>query len=150
MNIEEKIEKLKIILPPPSKSLGTYIPAVKVGNSLYLSGVVPMKNGKILQGKFGKEFNTEDGKEIAEICALQLIANLKNTLKNLNEVKQIIRIQGFVNSTNNFTDQAKVMNAASELFVTIFGEKGRHSRIAVGVNALPANAALEISAVVEI
>ena len=150
MKIEEKMEKMRIILPPPSKSLGSYIPAVKAGSFVYLSGVVPAKNGNIIKGKFGNEFSVESGREVAELCALQLIANLKEAIKDLDRVKQIVRIEGFINSTDSFTEQSKVMNVVSDLFVKVFGEKGKHSRIAVGVSSLPAGAAMEVSLVAEI
>ena len=150
MKIEEKMERARIILPSPSKSIGNYDTAVKAGSFIYLSGVVPSKNGKIIKGKFGNELTVENGKEIAELCTLQLIANLKNAIKDLDRVKQIIRLQGFVNSTNDFTEQSKVMNTVSDTLVKVFGDKGKHSRLAIGVNTLPAGAAMEVSLIAEI
>ena len=150
MKIEERMEKMRIILPSPSKSIGNYVTAVKAGSFIYLSGVIPIKNGKIIKGRFGNELTEETGKEIAELCALQLIANLKNAIKDLDRVKQIIRLQGFINSTNDFTEQSKVMNTVSDTFVKVFGDKGKHSRLAIGVNTLPAGAAMEVSLIAEI
>jgi enamine deaminase RidA (YjgF/YER057c/UK114 family) len=150
MKIEEQMEKNRIILPKPSKSLGSYVPVVKAGSFVFLSGVVPVKNDKIVSGKFGEEFDEKSGKEIAELCALQIVANLKEAIKDLDRVKQIVKVEGFVNSTEQFSGQSKVMNYVSDLLVRIFGEKGKHARVAVGVNALPGGAALEVSAIFEI
>ena len=150
MKIEEHMEKERIILPKPSKSLGSYVPVIKSGSFVYLSGVVPLKGDKVVTGKFGKEFDEKSGREPAELCALQLVANLKDAIGDLDRVKQIVKIEGFVNSTDDFSAQSKVLNYVSDLLVRIFGEKGKHARIAIGVNSLPLNAVLEVSAIVEI
>jgi len=150
MKIEEHMEKERIILPKPSRSLGSYVPVVKSGSFVYLSGVIPLKGDKVVAGKFGREFDEKSGREPAELCALQLVANLKDAIGDLDRVKQIVKIEGFVNSTDDFSAQSKVLNYVSDLLVRIFGEKGKHSRIAIGVNSLPLNAAIEVGAVVEI
>ncbi len=150
MKIEEHMEKERIILPKPSKSLGSYVPVIKSGSFVYLSGVVPLKGDKVVTGKFGREFDEKNGREPAELCALQLVANLKDAMGDLDRVKQIVKIEGFVNSTDDFSAQSKILNYVSDLLVRIFGEKGKHARIAIGVNSLPLNAALEVSAIVEI
>ncbi len=150
MKVEKRLEELRIILPKPSTSLGSYVPAVKAGSFVYLSGVVPVKEGNVEKGKFGRDLTVESGKKIAELCGLQLIANLKEAIGDLDRVKQIVRIEGFVNSTDEFEEQSKVLNVVSDLLVKVFGEKGRHSRIAIGVNSLPLGAAMEVSAIVEI
>ncbi len=150
MKIEEQMEKERIILPKPSKSLGSYVPVIKSGSFVYLSGVVPLKGDKVVTGKFGREFDEKSGREPAELCALQLVANLKDAIGDLDRVKQIVKIEGFVNSTDDFSAQSKVLNYVSDLLVRIFGDKGKHARIAIGVNSLPLNAALEVSAIVEI
>lgn len=150
MKIEEQMEKERIILPKPSKSLGSYVPVMKSGSFVYLSGVIPLKGDKVVTGKFGREFDERSGREPAELCALQLVANLKDAIGDLDRVKQIVRIEGFVNSTDDFSAQSKVLNYVSDLLVRIFGDKGKHARIAIGVNSLPLNAALEVSAIVEI
>ena len=150
MKIEEQMEKERIILPKPSKSLGSYVPVMKSGSFVYLSGVIPLKGDKVVTGKFGKEFDERSGREPAELCALQLVANLKDAIGDLDRVKQIVRIEGFVNSTDDFSAQSKILNYVSDLLVRIFGDKGKHARIAIGVNSLPLNAALEVSAIVEI
>ncbi len=150
MKIEEQMEKERIILPKPSKSLGSYVPVMKSGSFVYLSGVIPLKGDKVVTGKFGKEFDERSGREPAELCALQLVANLKDAIGDLDRVKQIVRIEGFVNSTDDFSAQSKILNYVSDLLVRIFGDKGKHARIAIGVNSLPLNAALEVCAIVEI
>ena len=150
MYIEKHLEELRIILPTPSKSLGSYVPAIVAGSFVYISGVVPIHNGNVVAGKFGKNFNLENGKKIAELCALELISNLKETIKNLDRVKQIVMLKGFINSTDQFTGQSKVMNVVSDVMTKIFDKRGRHSRIAIGVNSLPLDAVMEVSAVAEI
>ena len=150
MKIEEQMEKERIILPKPSKSLGSYVPVMKSGSFVYLSGVIPLKGDEVVTGKFGREFDERSGREPAELCALQLVANLKDAIGDLDRVKQIVKIEGFVNSTDDFSAQSKVLNYVSDLLVRIFGDKGKHARIAIGVNSLPLNAALEVSAIVEI
>ncbi|MEA3312891.1 MAG: RidA family protein [Caldisericota bacterium] len=152
MTVEKRLEDLRIILPPPSENLGSYAPAILTRNIVYLSGIVPVRNKKIIAGKFGKDFNLENGKEIAELCALQLISNLKKAIGNLDKVKQIVKIEGFINSTAEFTEQSRVMNVVSNFVATIFNnnEKGKHSRTAIGVISLPVGAAMEISTIVEL
>ncbi len=152
MTVEKRLEELGIILPPPSESLGSYVPAIFVENVVYLSGVVPVRNKKVVTGKFGKDLNFENGKDIAELCALQLISNLKKVIGDLDKVKQIVKIEGFINSTAEFTEQSRVMNVVSDFVATIFNnnEKGKHSRTAIGVVSLPVGAAMEISAIVEL
>jgi len=152
MIVEKRLEELKIVLPPPSESLGSYIPAILTRNIVYLSGVVPVRNKRVIAGKFGKDFNLENGKEVAELCALQLISNLKKAIGDLSKVKQIVKIEGFINSTAEFTEQSRVMNIVSDFVAKIFdnNEKGKHSRIAIGVISLPLGAAMEISAIVEL
>lgn len=152
MTVEKRLEELGIILPPPSESLESYVPAILSGNIVYLSGVVPARNKKVVTGKFGKDLNFENGKSIAELCALQLISNLKKTIGDLDKVKQIVKIEGFINSTAEFTEQSKVMNVVSDFVAKIFdnNEKSKHSRTAIGVISLPIGAAMEISAIVEL
>jgi enamine deaminase RidA (YjgF/YER057c/UK114 family) len=152
MTVEKRLEELRIILPPPSESLGSYVPAILARNIVYLSGVVPLRNKKVIAGKFGKDFNLGNGKEIAELCALQLISNLKEAIGDLDKVKQIVKIEGFINSTAEFTEQSKVMNVLSDFIAKIFDNngKGKHSRTAIGVISLPVGASMEVSAIVEL
>ena len=147
--IEEKIKSLEITLPNPPTPAGSYIPAIKTGNLLFISGQIPMENGKVLfTGKVTDE-NLETAQKSARMCAINLLAQMKRELGSLDKVKKIVRLSGFVNSDAEFYQHPKVINAASDLFFEIFGDKGKHSRIAVGVACLPLNSMTEIDAVIE-
>lgn len=147
--IEQKIESLGINLPIPPTPAGSYIPAVKTGNLIYISGQIPIEDGKVkCTGKVSDE-NLEIAQKSAKICAINILAQLKRELGDLDKVSKIVRLSGLVNSIPEFSQHPKVINAASDLFFEIFGEKGKHSRIAVGVSSLPLNAMTEIDAVVE-
>ena len=147
--IEEKIKSLGIRLPTPPTPAGAYIPAIKTGNLLFISGQIPMEEGKVLfTGKVTDE-NLTKGKESARICAINLLAQMKRELGSLDKVTKIVRLSGFVNSDAEFYQHPKVINGASELFFEIFGKKGKHSRIAVGVACLPLNSMTEIDAIIE-
>ena len=147
--IEEKLEAIGIKLPNPPTPAGSYIPVVKVGNLLYISGQIPMEDGKVLfTGKVSDD-NLETAQKSAKMCAINILAQLKRELGDLDKVTKIVRLSGFVNSVPEFSQQPKVINPASDLFFEIFGEKGKHSRIAVGVASLPLNSMTEIDAVVE-
>ena len=147
--IEEKIKSLEITLPNPPTPAGSYIPAIKTGNLLFISGQIPMESGKVLfTGKVTDE-NLETAQKAARMCAINLLAQMKRELGSLDKVKKIVRLSGFVNSDAEFYQHPKVINAASDLFFEIFGDKGKHSRIAVGVACLPLNSMTEIDAVIE-
>ena len=147
--IEEKIKALKITLPNPPTPAGSYIPAVKTGNLLFISGQIPMEEGKVLfTGKVSDD-NLETAQKSAKMCAINLLAQMKRELGNLDKVTRIVRLSGFVNSDPEFYQHPKVINAASDLIFEIFGDKGKHSRIAVGVACLPLNSMTEIDAIVE-
>ena len=147
--IEEKIKSLKITLPNPPTPAGSYIPAVKTGNLLFISGQIPMEEGKVLfTGKVSDD-NLETAQKSAKMCAINLLAQMKRELGDLDKVTRIVRLSGFVNSDPEFYQHPKVINAASDLFFEIFGDKGKHSRIAVGVACLPLNSMTEIDAVIE-
>ena len=147
--IEEKLKSLEITLPNPPTPAGSYIPAIKTGNLLFISGQIPMENGKVLfTGKVTDE-NLEIAQKSARMCAINLLAQMKRELGSLDKVKKIVRLSGFVNSDTEFYQHPKVINAASDLFFEIFGDKGKHSRIAVGVACLPLNSMTEIDAVIE-
>jgi enamine deaminase RidA (YjgF/YER057c/UK114 family) len=148
--IEEKINEIGIKLPIPPTPAGSYVPITKSGRLLYVSGQIPMKDGIVtFTGKVSDK-NIEIAQESARICAINILAQLKMELGNLDKVSRIVRLSGFVNSASEFTQQPKVINAASDLFFEIFGENGRHSRIAIGVASLPLNSMTEIDAIVEI
>lgn len=143
--IEEKIKELGYSLIETTPPLASYLPCVKSGNLVFLSGVISDKKGKL-----GKDLTTEEGYEESKKCLIKLLSNLKGFIKNLDNVVRIAKVEGYVNSTDTFSEQSKVINGASDLLIDIFGDKGKHSRIAVGVMSLPLNAAIEISMIVEV
>ena len=147
--IEEKIKSLEITLPNPPTPAGSYISAIKTGNLLFISGQIPMENGKVLFTGKVTDNNLETAQKAARMCAINLLAQMKRELGSLDKVKKIVRLSGFVNSDAEFYQHPKVINAASDLFFEIFGDKGKHSRIAVGVACLPLNSMTEIDAVIE-
>lgn len=149
MLIEERIKSLQITLPNPPTPAGSYIPAVKTGNLLFISGQIPMENGKVLFTGKVTDDNLETAQKSARMCAINLLAQIKREIGNLDKVTRIVRLSGFVNSDAEFFQHPKVINAASDLFYEIFGDKGKHSRIAIGVASLPLNSMTEIDAVVE-
>ena len=148
--IEEKIESLGIKLPSPPTPAGSYVAVVRTGNLLFISGQIPMVDGKLLYtGKVTDE-NLETAQKSARTCAINILAQLKRELGEFEKVVKIVRLSGFVNSDPDFSQHPKVINAASDLLHEIFGEKGIHSRIAVGVANLPLNSMTEIDAIVEV
>ena len=147
--IEEKIKTIGIKLPNPPSPAGSYIPVVKSGNLLYVSGQIPMEDGKVAFTGKVSDANIETAQKSARVCAINILAQLKKELGDLEKISRIVRLSGFVNSGPEFTQQPKVINAASDLFYEIFGECGKHSRIAVGVSSLPLNSMTEIDAIVE-
>ena len=149
MLIEERIKSLQITLPNPPTPAGSYIPTVKTGNLLFISGQIPMENGKVLFTGKVTDDNLETAQKSARMCAINLLAQIKREIGNLDKVTRIVRLSGFVNSDAEFFQHPKVINAASDLFFEIFGDKGKHSRIAIGVASLPLNSMTEIDAVVE-
>lgn len=148
--IEEKLKQLNITLPTPPKPAGSYIPVVISNNLAFVSGQIPMQDGKVLYtGKVPSERSIEEAQSAAKLCAINLLAQLKANLGNLDRITKILRVSGFVNCTPEFSEQPKIINAASDLFFEIFGENGKHSRIAVGVSSLPLNSTVEIDMIVE-
>jgi len=149
--IDEKLKTLNITLPTPPKPAGAYIPVVISDQTVYVSGQIPMEDGKVAyKGKVPTEQSLEQAQMAAKLCIINALAQLKSELGSLDRISKIIRVSGFVNSSPNFTDQPKVINAASNLLFEIFGQKGQHSRIAVGVASLPLGATVEIDMIVEI
>ena len=147
--IEEKLESLGIKLPVPPTPAGSYVPAVRTGNLLYISGQIPMEDGKVVfTGKVSDE-NLETAQKSAKMCAINILAQIKRELGDLDNLSKIVRLSGFVNCVPEFSQHPKVINAASDLLFEIFGEKAKHSRIAVGVSSLPLNSMTEIDAIVE-
>lgn len=150
--IEKRLAELGIALPVPAKPVANYVGWARTGNLVFTAGQVTLKDGKIeYQGKLGKEFGIEDGAKAARLCALNVIAQLNEACGgDLDRVKRIVKLVGFVNAVPEFTDHPKVVNGASDLMVEVFGEKGKHARSAVGMGSLPLNVAVEIEAVAEI
>ncbi len=148
--IEEKLESLGIKLPNPPTPAGSYVPAVRTGNLLFISGQIPMEDGKVIfTGKVSDD-NLETAQKSARMCAINILAQIKREVGDLDKVSKIVRLSGFVNSVPEFTAQPKVINPASDLFFEIFGDIGKHSRIAVGVASLPLDSMTEIDAIIEI
>ena len=152
MNIENNLKELKINLPNAPDPVGAYVAFKKTDKMLFISGQLPIgPDGKILKGKIGKDLTLEDGQKASKLCVINILAQTKKALDgDLNKVKGCIKITGFVNSTDNFYDQPKVINPASEILSSVFGEKGKHARAAISANSLPLNAAVEIEAIFEI
>ena len=151
MAIEETLKELGIVLPNAPAAAGAYVATVRVGDLLFVAGQLPYKNGTVqLQGKLGKDLTIEAGYEAARQCGLNALAQIKASLGSLDDVKRFIRVVGFINSDDEFGDQPKVLNGASELFNQVFGDRGKHTRLAIGVNSLPRQAAVEIEVLVEV
>ena len=152
MNIETKLKELKINLPNAPDPVGAYVAYKIINNLLYISGQLPISaDGKLLKGKVGKDLTLEDAQNAARLCTINILAQVKKALEgDLNKVKNCIKITGFVNSTDNFCDQPKVINRASEMISNLFGNSGKHARAAVSTNSLPLGAAVEIDAIFEI
>ena len=152
MTIENKLKELNIELPNAPDPVGAYVAFKKIGNLLFISGQLPIsKDGEMIKGKIGAGLDLEDGQRASKLCVINILAQVKKALGgDLNKVKNCIKITGFVNSTDDFKDQPKVLNPASEILSTIFNGKGKHTRVAVSVNSLPLGAAVEIDAIFEI
>lgn len=148
---ETRLAALGVTLPAVPAAIANYVPAVRSGNLVYLAGQIAKgPDGKFLTGKVGATLTVEEGAAVARLCAIQLIAVLKAEVGDLTRVKRIVRVGGFVNCPDDFTQQPKVVNGASDLLVAVFGDAGRHARAAVGVNSLPAGAPVEIELIAEI
>ena len=152
MSFENKIKELDIKLPEAADPVGSYIATKIVGKLLYISGQISIDNkGKLIKGKLGKELTTQEGYEAAKRCALSIIAQTKKACQNdLNKIKSCVKLTGFVNSINDFTEQPKVINGASDLIASVFGESGMHTRAAVSTNSLPLGVAVEVDAIFEL
>ena len=152
MNFEDKIKELKIELPEAKPPVGNYVATKIVGNLLYVSGQVSINsNGELIKGKVGKDLNTDEAYKAAERCGISIISQVKKACEgDLSKVKSCIKLTGFVNSTEDFTEQPKVINGASDLIVSIFGEAGMHTRAAVSTNSLPLGVSVEVDAIFEL
>lgn len=148
MSYEHKLKELALELPQPPKPLATYVPAVLAGNLLFLSGVLPMCDGQLVfSGKLGQDLTVEQGIEAAKLSLLNALAIAKQELGTLDRITRVVKVVGYVASAKGFVQQPQVLNGASDLLVTIFGEAGRHARVAVGAAELPRGAAVEIEVI---
>ena len=152
MTPTEILKKLNIDLPDAPSPVGAYVAYKKAGKLIFISGQLPMsKDGNLLKGKIGKELTLEDGQKAAKLCAINLLSQAKKAADgNLDKIKSCVKITGFVNSTDEFTDQPKVINPASEMLSSVFGDNGKHARAAISANSLPLGVAVEIDAIFEI
>ena len=152
MNFADKIKELKIILPDAKAPVGSYVATKIAGKLLFVSGQISINsNGELIKGKVGKDLTTDDAYKAAERCGLSIVAQVKNACDgDLSKVKSCIKLTGFVNSTEDFTEQPKVINGASDLIASIFGEAGMHTRAAVSANSLPLGVSVEVDAIFEL
>ncbi|MFN4012211.1 MAG: RidA family protein [Pannonibacter sp.] len=149
--IEARLAALGVSLPTPAAPQANYVPVVRTGNLLFVSGQIPIgPNGIEFVGKVGAEFSVEEGRACARLCGINIIAQAKAAIGDLEKVVRIVKLVGMVNSTPDFTDQPKVINGCSDFLVDVFGDKGRHARSAVSVASLPFGVAVEIEAVIEV
>ena len=152
MTIENNLKKLNIYLPKAPEPVGSYVAYIKTGSLLFISGQLPIDaNGNITKGKIGKDLTLEDGQKASKLCVINILAQVKKALDgDLNKVKNCIKITGYVNSTDDFIDQPKIINPASDTLAAVFENKGKHARAAVSANSLPLGASVEIDAIFEI
>lgn len=149
--IEERLAAINITLPVPPASAGSYVPVVISDNLVFVAGQVPIEGGHIkFKGKVGRDLPIEQGQQAAKLCTINALAQLKAALGNLDRIKRVVKVTGFVNCDPSFIDQSIVINGASDLLVEVFGEKGKHARAAVGVASLPLDCAVEIEYICEI
>ena len=152
MSYDDKIKELKIILPEAKSPVGNYVATKISGKMLFVSGQISIdENGQLIKGKIGKDLDTDAGYNAAKRCALSIIAQVKKACEDdLSKIKSCIKLTGFVNSTDNFTDQPKVINGASDLIASVFGDAGMHARAAVSTNSLPLGVSVEVDAIFEL
>ncbi|MEY2878735.1 MAG: hypothetical protein RLZZ15_1115 [Verrucomicrobiota bacterium] len=151
MNPEAQLAALGLTLPNPPAAAGAYVPTVRTGQLLYCAGTIAALNGQLTHtGQVGKEQTIESAKKSAEVCALNTLANIKAALGSLDRVARVVMVNGFVNAVDGFADSPAVINGASELFLAVFGEAGKHARAAVAVNGLPRGSTTEVQVVVEV
>lgn len=151
MTIEERLKELGITLPPAPQPLGAYLPFVKSGNLLFLSGILPLREGRLIRtGRVGESLTIEEAREEARQVIINALSIVKAAVGDLDLISRCIKLNGYIASSPDFTEQPSVLNAASELLYEIFGEKGRHTRVAIGVNVLPLDSPIEIDFIFEI
>ncbi len=151
MKIEENLKEMGLNLPEAPKPVASYVPFVRTGNLVYTSGQICLANGELkYKGKAGREYTVEEAYEAAKLCCLNALAVVKSAIGDLDRVKRVVKVVGFVNSAPGFNAQPKVINGASDLLVKVFGEAGRHARSAVGCSDLPMDTTVEVEMVVEV
>ncbi|MBS3939091.1 MAG: RidA family protein [Peptococcaceae bacterium] len=151
MSVDARLHDLGLVIPEAAKPVAAYVPAVRSGNLIFVSGQLPLVKGELqFRGIVGQEIDLGSAYEAARICAINCIAAIKTIEPNLDKVKRIVKVTGFVSSLPTFGDQPKVINGASELLQSVFGERGVHARAAVGVSGLPLGAAVEVEMIVEV
>jgi enamine deaminase RidA (YjgF/YER057c/UK114 family) len=152
MNFEEKIKELKIKIPEAKAPVGSYVASKIIGNMLFISGQISMSdNGELIKGKLGRDLKTDEGYEAAKRCGLSVVSQVKKACDgDLSKIKSCIKLTGFVNSTEDFIEQPKVINGASDLIASIFGNAGMHTRAAVSANSLPLGVSVEVDAIFEL
>ncbi len=151
MSYEAKLKELGVTLPDPPKPVANYVPVVRVGDLLFLSGVLPSRDGQlVMTGKLGQSLSIEQGMEASRIAVLNGLSIIRSAAGSLDRVKQIVKMVGHIASATGFTDQPQVLNGASDLLVSVFGDAGRHARVAVGAAELPRQASVEIELIVQL
>jgi enamine deaminase RidA (YjgF/YER057c/UK114 family) len=151
MTVEDTLQSLGLTLPEPARPVASYVPAVRSGNLVYVSGQIPTRSGELrCRGKVGLNVTEDEAYEEARTCLLNALAAVKAVIGSLDEITRVVKVNGYVNSADGFTDQSTVVNGASDLLVKLFGENGRHARAAIGVAELPLNAPVEVDLLVEV
>jgi enamine deaminase RidA (YjgF/YER057c/UK114 family) len=146
-----RLQELEIELPTPPRSVANFVPCVQTGNLLYVSGQISSYNGQVRHvGRVGADVSVDDAKQAARLCALNILAQANAFLGGLDRIARVCQVQGFVNAVPGFTDHPSIINGASDLFVELFGDAGRHARFAVGAGSLPFNVAVEVAAILEV
>ncbi len=150
-NVEARLKDLGVVLPQAPRPVANYVPSLRSGDLLFISGQISIDvDGKIITGQLGADVSVDQGQAAAKRCAILILAQTKAALGNLDQVAQVVKLTGFVNASADFADHPKVINGASDFMVEVFGDKGRHTRAAVGVSSLPMNCAVEIDAILRI
>ncbi len=151
MSAEQRLKELGIVLPEPPKPLGSYVPFVQTGDLIFISGMLPLRDGKLIsQGKLGADVSLQEGAELARVAAINGLAVLRAAAGSLDNVTRCVKVTGYIASAPGFTDQPKVINGASDLMKEVFGEAGLHARAAVGANELPMDTPVEIEFIFEV
>jgi len=150
MSIDDRLAELGLTLPPAPAPAANYVPYIRSGNLLFVSGQISANEDGLIVGRLGEDMETAEGAEAARRCGLALLAQVRAALGSLDRVRQVVRLGGFINSTAEFTEQPEVVNGCSDLMAQVFGDAGRHARAAISANALPRGVAVEIEAVFEV